>query len=109
MVLDAFAISIITPGDGPESPVVLTAKIANEMLNIAGVRASFVIAQMGADVKISARAIDDVNVQIIMEKLGGGGHLNVAGAQLEGVTIVQAKRMIQDTLDEMLKEGDIEE
>ena len=46
---------------------------------------------------------------IIMEKLGGGGHLNVAGAQLEGVTIVQAKRMIQDTLDEMLKEGDIEE
>ena len=58
---------------------------------------------------ISSRSIDEINVQIIMEKLGGGGHLNVAGAQLEGFTIVQAKRMIQDTLDEMLKEGDIEE
>ena len=78
MVLGMFAVSVFEPKEGPESPIVLTAKVANEMLNIAGVRASFVIAQLGDDVKISARSIDDVNVQIIMERMGGGGHANIA-------------------------------
>lgn len=94
-------------GDGPESPVVLTAKIANEMLNIAGVRASFVIAQMGADVKISARAIDDVNVQIIMERMGGGGHANIAAAQFENAKAEDIKKELVGLLNEMYKEGDI--
>ena len=107
MVLDAFAISIITPEDGPESPVVLTAKIANEMLNIAGVRASFVIAQMGNDVRISARAIDDVNVQIIMERMGGGGHANIAAAQFENASAEDIKDELIELLNEMYKEGDI--
>lgn len=107
IVLGAFAISIINPKDGPESPIVLTAKIANEMLNIAGVRASFVIAQMGRDVKISARAIDDVNVQIIMEKLGGGGHANIAAAQFENADAEKIKEELVDLLSEMYKEGDI--
>ncbi len=107
MVLDAFAISIITPGAGPESPVVLTAKIANEMLNIAGVRASFVIAQMGSDVKISARAIDDVNVQIIMERMGGGGHANIAAAQFTNAKAEDIKKELVELLNEMYKEGDI--
>lgn len=107
MVLDAFAISIITPEDGPESPVVLTAKIANEMLNIAGVRASFVIAQMGNDVRISARAIDDVNVQIIMERMGGGGHANIAAAQFENASAEDIKEELIELLNEMYKEGDI--
>lgn len=107
MVLDAFAISIITPVAGPESPVVLTAKIANEMLNIAGVRASFVIAQMGPDVKISARAIDDVNVQIIMERMGGGGHANIAAAQFTDAKAEDIKKELVELLNEMYKEGDI--
>ncbi len=108
MVLDAFAISIITPSEnGPESPLVLTAKIANEMLNIAGVRASFVIAQVGDDVKISARAIDDVNVQIIMERMGGGGHANIAAAQFENSKAEDIKEKLIDLLNEMYKEGDI--
>lgn len=107
MVLDAFAISIITPEKGPESSLVLTAKIANEMLNIAGVRASFVIAQVGDDVKISARAIDDVNVQIIMERMGGGGHANIAAAQFENAKAEDIKVKLVDLLNEMYKEGDI--
>ena len=107
MVLDAFAISIITPEKGSESPLVLTAKIANEMLNIAGVRASFVIAQVGDDVKISARAIDDVNVQIIMERMGGGGHANIAAAQFENAKAEDIKVKLVDLLNEMYKEGDI--
>lgn len=108
MVLDAFAISIITPSEnGSESPLVLTAKIANEMLNIAGVRASFVIAQVGDDVKISARAIDDVNVQIIMERMGGGGHANIAAAQFENAKAEKVKEKLIGLLNEMYKEGDI--
>lgn len=107
MVLDSFAISIITPEKGPESPLVLTAKIANEMLDIAGVRASFVIAQMGSDVKISARAIDDVNVQIIMERMGGGGHANVAAAQFANANAEDIKKELVELLNEMYKEGDI--
>lgn len=86
MVLGMFAVSVFEPKEGPESPIVLTAKVANEMLNIAGVRASFVIAQLGDDVKISARSIDDVNVQIIMERMGGGGHANIAAAQFTNTT-----------------------
>ena len=87
--------------------MVLTAKIANEMLNIAGVRASFVIAQMGADVKISARAIDDVNVQIIMERMGGGGHANIAAAQFENAKAEDIKKELVGLLNEMYKEGHI--
>lgn len=55
---------------------------------------------------ISARAIDEVNVQIIMERMGGGGHLNMAGCQLEG-SMSEAKRILKDTLTEMLEEGEI--
>lgn len=107
MVLGAFAISVFEPKEGPESPGVLTAKVANEMLNIAGVRASFVIAQMGKDVKISARAIDDVNVQIIMERMGGGGHANVAAAQFENTTTAEVRTKLIALLEDMYKEGDI--
>jgi len=107
MVLGMFAVSVFEPKDGPESPIVLTAKVANEMLNIAGVRASFVIAQLGDDVKISARSIDDVNVQIIMERMGGGGHANIAAAQFKNTTKEEVKKQLVDLLEEMYKEGDI--
>lgn len=103
---NAFAISIC-PSENLESPTVVGAQAANELLNIVGVKASFVITEYQDKIYLSARSIDEINVQIIMERMGGGGHLNVAGAQLSDCTVMQAKRMIQDTLDEMLKEGDI--
>ena len=56
---------------------------------------------------ISARAIDEVNVQIIMERLGGGGHMNIAGAQMEGVSIDEAKEKLEKIILEMKKEGAI--
>ena len=102
----AFAISIC-PSENLESPTVVGAQAANELLNIVGVKASFVITEYQDKIYLSARSIDEINVQLIMERMGGGGHLNVAGAQLVDCTVMQAKRMIQDTLDEMLKEGDI--
>ena len=103
----AFAISIC-PSEDVESPTIVGAQAANELLNIIGIKASFVLTEYSGKIYISSRSIDEINVQLIMERLGGGGHLNVAGAQLTNCTLQQAKHTIMETLDEMLKEGDIE-
>lgn len=103
----SFAISVC-PAENLESPTIVGAQAANELLNIIGIKASFVLTEYNGKIFVSARSIDEINVQIIMERLGGGGHLNVAGAQLVDCTIESAKRIIKDTLEEMLREGDIE-
>ena len=104
----SFAISIC-PADQVESPTIVCAQAANELLNIVGIKASFVLTEYQGKIYVSSRSIDEINVQLIMERLGGGGHLNVAGAQLTNCSLQQAKHIIQDTIDEMLKEGDISE
>ncbi len=101
-----YAISVC-PTEGIESPTIVGAQAANEMLNIKGVKASFVLTLFKDTVYISARAIDEVNVQIIMERLGGGGHLNVAGAQLKGKSIAEARQILKTTLKEMTEGGEI--
>ena len=83
------------------------AKAANQLLDISGIKASFVITQYEDKLYISARSIDEVNVQLVMEKLGGGGHMSIAGAQLTNCTIQQAVNTIKLTLDNMLAEGEI--
>lgn len=103
----SFAISVC-PADNLESPTIVGAQAANELLNIVGIKASIVLTEYQGKIYVSARSIDEINVQLIMERLGGGGHLNVAGAQLTDCTIEDAKEMIQETIDEMLREGDIE-
>ena len=103
---EAFAISTC-PGT-IESPTIVGAQAADELLNIIGVKASFVLTDYQDKIYISARSIDEINVQLIMERFGGGGHLNVAGAQLADCTFEEAKKLIQNTLDEMLEEGEIE-
>ncbi|MBQ8626926.1 MAG: DHH family phosphoesterase [Agathobacter sp.] len=102
----SFAISVC-PAENVESPTIVGAQVANELLNIVGIKASFVLTEYNGRIFVSSRSIDEINVQIIMERLGGGGHLNVAGAQLTNCTIAEAKRKICDTLDEMIREGDI--
>ena len=102
----SFAISVF-PGK-MESPTIVGAQAADELLNIVGIKASFVLTEYQEKIYISSRSIDEVNVQLIMERLGGGGHLNVAGAQLSGYTLNEAKRAVCDVLDKMLEEGDIE-
>lgn len=101
----AFAISVCP--SKMESPTIVGAQAADELLNIIGIKASFVLTEYQNKIFISSRSIDEINVQIIMERLGGGGHLNVAGAQLN-CTLSEAKRRLQDTLDQMLEEGGIE-
>ena len=101
---ECFAIAVC-PSEGLESPTVVGAQAANELLNIAGVKASFVLTTYNKEVYISARAIDEINVQLMMEKMGGGGHINIAGAQVKE-SIENVKEMLKGIIDEMYQEED---
>ena len=104
--LDAYAISVCSADDA-QSPTVVGAQAANDLLNIKGVKASFVLTRYQNEIFISARSIDEVNVQLIMEKMGGGGHLNVAGCQLENTSIEEAIETLKATISKMTEAGDI--
>ena len=105
-VYRGFALSVC-PGRGLESPTIVGAQAANELLNFIGVRASIVLTEYNGKIYVSARSIDEVNVQVIMERMGGGGHLNVAGAQLQ-CSLEEAMRQVRQTLDQMFEEGELE-
>ena len=94
------------PGD-IESPTVLAAQAANELLDISGIRASFVFTEYNGKIYMSARSIDEMNVQLIAERLGGGGHINASGAQFTHMSVAQAIRKLKETIDEMMEEGEI--
>ena len=82
----------------------ICAKTADELLTISDITASFVMAKLGDTVCISGRSIGDINVQIILEKLGGGGHITLAGAQLENVTLEEAKEELISRINEYFAE-----
>ena len=82
----------------------ICAKAADELLTINNITASFVIGNMGDKICISGRSIGDINVQVILEKLGGGGHITLAGAQLEGITVEQAKEELIKQIEETLEQ-----
>lgn len=90
-----------------ESPTIVGAQAANELLNIDGVKGSFVLTVYNGKIYVSARAIDEVNVQIIMERLGGGGHINAAGAQMNHTDLDKAVEILKEVIDLMIEEGDI--
>ncbi len=90
-----------------ESPTVLAAQTANELLDISGIKASFVLTIYQEKIYMSARSIDEVNVQIIAEKLGGGGHINAAGAQFDHTDMDEAIQSLKAVIDQMIVEGDI--
>ena len=106
LYLDSYAITE-SKAEGTDSPTVLAAKIANELLDISGVKASFVLTNYNDKIYISARSIDEVNVQVMMEKLGGGGHINMAGAQLKDCTTQEAEEKLRQMIDQMIADGDI--
>lgn len=83
------------------------AQAANELLDIRGVKASFVLTEYQNKLFFSARSIDEVNVQVIMERMGGGGHLNIAGCQLENTSVEEGIIVLKRTLDKMIEEGEI--
>ncbi len=96
-----------SPAENLESPTIIAAQAANELLNMRDVRASFVLTSFQNKVYISARSIDEVNVQLIMERLGGGGHMNIAGTQIENCSIWNAKALLKETIRGMQEDGDL--
>ena len=80
----------------------IVAQAADELLNIRGIEAAFVLAEVGGKIVISGRSLDSINVQVILEKLGGGGHITIAGAQLKNNTISFAEMKLKEAIDEVL-------
>lgn len=104
--MNVYAISKVSPDDS-DAPTVIAAKVANDLLNVDGIRASFVVTEKDGTAYVSARSVDDINVQVIMEKFGGGGHANIAGAQLPECTDDEAVAKIKELLEQMYLDGDI--
>ncbi len=107
LFMDSFALATCHADAFPD-PTIIGSKIANTFLDIQGVKASFVFTEYEGKIFISARSIDELNVQLVMEKLGGGGHINMAGAQLTDCTPDQAMEKVKEVLTEMKKEGEID-
>lgn len=99
-------IAISTIPQDAKYHTLVAAQAADELLNIKGINASFVLSQISGDVFISGRSLGDINVQVVLEKLGGGGHLTVAGAQLPGISIKDGIIKIKAAIEEYLKEGE---
>ena len=99
---ETIAISVYDKEDTDAN--ITCAKAADELLTISNITASFVIGKLGEKVCISGRSIGDINVQLILEKLGGGGHITVAGAQLEGMTLEEVKQELTNRINEYFTE-----
>ena len=104
--MDSYAISVCEAAK-VESPTVVGAQAANALLDIVGIKASFVITPYNDIIYISARSIDEVNVQLVMEKLGGGGHRTVAGAQLKDISVEEALGRLEAVIKDMIEKGDV--
>ena len=99
---DTIAVAVYEEDD--ENSNLICAKAADELLTISDITASFVMAKMGEKVCISGRSIGDINVQLILEKMGGGGHITLAGAQLEGFSLEDARNELVIRINEYLLE-----
>ncbi len=88
-----------------EDPV-LAAQAADELLNITGIQSSFVLVKIENEVLISGRSLGEVNVQLILESLGGGGHMTIAGTRLLNITLEEAEKKLRDAIDKYLREGE---
>ena len=84
----------------------MAARAADEFLNISGINVCFVLAKINSDIIISGRSNGDVNVQVILEAIGGGGHMNMAGAQLNNVSIESAKKILKESIKKHLRAGE---
>ena len=102
IVNDSIGISIYDKQDANSN--IVCAKAADELLTISDITASFVIGNLGDKICISGRSIGDINVQVILEKLGGGGHITLAGAQVEGMTIEEVKQELIIRINEYFTE-----
>mgnify|MGYP004465451359 FL=1 len=97
-------IAISTYDEITKDANLICAKAADELLTISDITASFVLGNNGNKICISGRSIGDINVQLILEKLGGGGHITLAGAQLEGMTMEESVQELKNRINEYFSE-----
>lgn len=102
IIRNNMAISVCPPN--MKNAALVAAQAADQLINLAGLNAAFVFSYINNGIAISGRSLGDVNVQVILEKLGGGGHMTVAGAQLQGVTLEEAQKSLMAVLDEYFDE-----
>ncbi len=91
--------------DGLDNPSIVAAQVANDLLKVNEVKASFVLIDIDGVIYISARSENDVNVQLVMERMGGGGHMNIAGAQIKDSTLAETRKNLILTIKNMVEEG----
>ena len=91
--------AVVLSGELPSEAQVAIPQAANDLLGIEGVQASFVVVQTGSSIKISARSMGQVNVQVIMESLGGGGHQTMAATVMKHTSLDQAKELLHTAID----------
>ena len=106
--LDGAFQNVLIVNDGSDETYndmpIIAAQAADEMLSISGIQASFVLCKVDDVVMISGRSMGDINVQTILEKIGGGGHLTFAGAQIAGVSLQEAKEKLIDSIESYLEQ-----
>ena len=103
LINDTIGIAVYNKVD--KNAGIICAKAADELITISDITASFVIGNVGDKICISGRSIGDINVQVVLEKLGGGGHITVAGAQLHELTLEEAKKLVIEKVNEYLMEN----
>ncbi|MDO4301301.1 MAG: DHH family phosphoesterase [Clostridia bacterium] len=106
IIYDNMAISVLDENIQVDNPTLLIAQAADELLGIRGIEVSYVLCEFCDKIHISARSLGKVNVQKLMEKLGGGGHQAGAAAQLENVTMEEAIEILKEKIEEYLKENE---
>ena len=106
MIWDGVALAVC-PEEMPNASLI-AAQAADSLISIRGINASFVLARMGERIMVSGRSLGEINVQVILERLGGGGHLTVAGAQLDNVDMDGAVKLVTNEVRNYLKEAEIE-
>lgn len=105
--LGEFAFSTYIPNGQEESPTIVGAQAANELLNVRNIKASFVLTPYNDQIYISARSIGAINVQTLMEDFGGGGHMNLAGAQVKDTDISDVMNQLKENINRKIEEGDL--
>ena len=104
--MDSFAFAVCD-ANNVESPTILGAQVANELMDINNIKASFVFTDYNGTIYVSARSIDEINVQVVMEKLGGGGHMSAAGTQFTDCTVDEAMSKVKEVLRAMQEGGEV--
>lgn len=98
-------IAISTLDKDAKNSILVAAQAADELLDIHGIRASFVLTRRPGAIHISGRSLGDISVQLILEKIGGGGHLNMAGAQIATDSLEEAQEKLLEAISQYLEEG----